>query len=990
MVTNPLKYKFNQFLIILLFLVTCFTFGQTQEDIKKITADYDLANLKQKEIYYKNKSEAEKQKAIVAALKNNWPIRTENPNGSISELMRLSPEGLPIYYSTDNVNAAKATRANHLNSGGSLDLNLNGQGMVARVWDGGNVRTTHNAFGGRVAIIDDSSNPATILHATHVTGTMVASGLPATVKGMASEATARTFNWTNDLAEVYAEVQLGMLVSNHSYGVPITSGPAATPTILPAYYIGGYFNASFEWDEAAYNAPYYLAVMSAGNEGNNNDNADPIAYGFDKLTGEKGAKNNLTVANCQDVTVATNGTVTGVININSSSSQGPTDDLRIKPDITGNGTALTSTSNSGDSATAVLTGTSMASPNVAGSLLLLQQHYKNLSNSFMRAATLKGLACHTADDAGVVGPDPVFGWGLLNCKAAAETITNNGLSTWISENNLSSGQTFSLDVIASGTAPLVASITWTDLPGAITTNITTPNLTTPALVNDLDIRITRNGAVYFPWKLTSDFSTPVRNADNNVDNVELVKLDVPAAGLYTITVTNKRNLVSGNQRYSLVVTGLSSNFSINSTSDNLTVCANNNAVYTFNYVQVGAGTTTFSAVDLPVGAVATFSPATMSANGVVTMVVSNLTNVVPNEYVIGIKGISANETETRFKSLRIYSGTFQPVALQTPTDNQSGLSTSTILKWNSQQNAITYQVQVSAVPNFSSFVLNTQVTTTQQSIADLSQATRYYWRVLPQNSCGTAVANNATVYTFTTGTLVCNLTFTATDFSTATIAAVPNSQASVPLTITGGYNIGDLNVNMSINHTYIQDMTITLVGPAAIGSPIITLLRQPCGDNDNINCTMDDSGTTPACSGIPAITGLIAPETQLSSLNSLPADGVWILKINDPYNGDGGVVNSFSIDLCRTQNVLSVKSNPILQSSVYPNPTKGTVNIKIPSLTDIATIKVYDIQGRQIFSTITNQIDTSFAIDNFQDGLYLVTIGNEQESITKKIVLKRN
>lgn len=991
MINNLQKFKFNQILLVLLFLFSCLTFGQTQEDIKKITADYDLANLKQKEIFYKNKAEAEKQKAIAVALKNNWPIRTENPDGSISELMRLSPEGLPIYYTTDNVNAARATRANHLNSGGSLGLNLNGQGMVARVWDGGNVRTTHNAFGGRVAVIDDSSNPATILHATHVTGTMVASGLPASVKGMAAEATARTFNWTNDLAEVYAETQLGMLVSNHSYGVPITSGTAPNTTVLPAYYIGGYFNESFEWDEAAYNAPYYLAVMSAGNEGNNNDNADPLVYGFDKLTGEKGAKNNLTVANCQDVTVATNGTVSSTITINTSSSQGPTDDFRIKPDITGNGTALTSTSNAGDAATASLTGTSMASPNVAGSLLLLQQHYKNLTNSFMRAATLKGLACHTADDAGIQGPDPIFGWGLLNCKAAAEAITNNGLSSWVSENNLNSGQTFSFDVNASGTAPLVASITWTDLPGAVTTNTTSPNLPTPALVNDLDIRITKNTTVYFPWKLTPDFSIPAaRNGDNNVDNVELVKLDVPAAGLYTITVTNKRNLVSGKQRYALVVTGLSSNFSINSTSDNLTVCASNNAVYTFNYVQTGAGTTTFSAIDLPAGAVATFSPATMSANGVVTMTISNLTNVAPNEYVLGIKGTSANETETRFKSLRIYSGTFQAVALQSPTDNQSGLSTSTILKWNSQQNAITYQVQVSAAPNFSTFVLNTQVTATQQSVSGLSQATRYYWRVLPQNNCGTALANNATVYTFATGTLVCNLTFTATDYSTASIASVPNSQASVPLTITGGYNIGDLNVNISINHTYVQDMTITLVGPAAIGSPIITLLRQPCGDNDNINCTMDDGGTTPACSGVPAIFGLIAPITELSSLNSLPADGIWTLKVNDPYNGDGGAVNSFSIDLCRIQNVLSVISNPILQSSVYPNPTEGTVNITIPSLTETATIKLFDIQGRQIFSTTTNQIDSSFGIENLQDGLYLVTIGNEQGSITKKIVLKRN
>ena len=33
--------------------------------------------------------------------------------------------------------------------------------------------------------------------------------------------------------------------------------------------------------------------------------------------------------------------------------------------------------------------------------------------------------------------------------------------------------------------------------------------------------------------------------------------------------------------------------------------------------------------------------------------------------------------------------------------------------------------------------------------------------------------------------------------------------ASVSLNITGGYTIGDINVNMNITHTYVQDMTIT-------------------------------------------------------------------------------------------------------------------------------------------------------------------------------------
>ncbi len=47
----------------------------------------------------------------------------------------------------------------------------------------------------------------------------------------------------------------------------------------------------------------------------------------------------------------------------------------------------------------------MANPNVAGSLALLQQYHREIYGSFMLAATLKGLAIHTAADLDEPGPD---------------------------------------------------------------------------------------------------------------------------------------------------------------------------------------------------------------------------------------------------------------------------------------------------------------------------------------------------------------------------------------------------------------------------------------------------------------------------------------------------------------------------------------------------------------------------------------------------------
>jgi hypothetical protein len=558
------------YVLIFLFFSVLLGNAQNSQQIQEITKSYDLNAIKLLQGKIKATEDIDRQFAIETANKNGWPIRIDLENGGVEELIKIDPKGFPIYRRTDNVDAAVSTRTNFINSGGGLGLNIDGQGMVARVWDGGTVRRTHNGFGSRVQTIDDAAGTTFNDHATHVTGTIIASPwnvASENIKGMAPLANAKTYNWTNDLSEALSEVALGMLVSNHSYGVAVSA-------TIPAWYIGSYVDSSRDWDQTAYLAPYYLPVFSAGNDGNNNLNATPIAPGFDKLIGDKVAKNVLTVANSSDAIIFPDGTLASV-NISSDSSQGPSDDRRIKPDIAGNGQGLTSLTALNNTSINTFSGTSMAAPNVSGTLLLLQQYHYSLHNVFMKAATLKGIACHTADDAGNVGPDPRFGWGLLNAKKAAETIRDNGLNSWVSENVLNQGQTYTMTVNSSGgpNNPLIASITWTDLPGVANNGSRPANDLTKALVNDLDIRISNGSTTYFPWKLQSNpTDLAIRTADNDVDNVEVIKIDAPAAGNYTITISHKGNLSSGFQHYSLVITGLASNIAITSKSADVVAC----------------------------------------------------------------------------------------------------------------------------------------------------------------------------------------------------------------------------------------------------------------------------------------------------------------------------------------------------------------------------------------------------------------------------------
>ncbi len=537
---------------LLAFLLICFSastiMAQTPQQRSTIKGTYDQQKLNNLSIDFANQEKVEKERAVSLAQANGWELQVQLEDGRYAELQKVTADGYPIYYVTYNVDAAKSTRADHLNSGGSLGLNLNGQNMIAHVWDGGLARATHQEYDGaggsnRFSIGDGSTTQN--FHAGHVTGTIIASGVQAQAKGMAPHARAVGYDWNSDLSEATSAAANGMLISNHSYGF--------RSDLVPDWYFGAYIADSRDWDNLMRNSPYYLMVVAAGNDGSTNYNGSPLSgnSAFDKLTGHSTSKNNMVVANAQDANVASNGDLIGV-SINGSSSEGPTDDFRIKPDITGNGTGVYSTYVSSNTAYNSITGTSMASPNVAGSLLLLQQHANNEFGNFMRAATLKGLALHTADDSGITGPDAVFGWGLMNTKRAAEAISGVDDISKIEELTLSNGQSYSVTVESDGSSPLLASISWTDLAGTANTGTTNDN--TAVLVNNLDIRVSKSGTTYLPYRLTGVNSNT--KGDNNVDPFERVDIN-NASGTYTITVTHKGSLSGGSQNFSLVVTGIS-------------------------------------------------------------------------------------------------------------------------------------------------------------------------------------------------------------------------------------------------------------------------------------------------------------------------------------------------------------------------------------------------------------------------------------------------
>lgn len=492
--------------------------------------------------------EAKQESANAKAARLGIPLRIVGPGGQISEIYDFEGDK-PVYRRTHNQNSAISGAVNLVYAS---PYNLGGSGIRVGVWDGGSIRATHQELTGRVSLKNGSAAIAD--HATHVAGTIGASGVQAAAKGMAPLAKIDSYDWFSDYTEM---LSAGMASASDTSRLPLSNHSYGYGALIAD--MGRYTNLTQGLDAVAASLPYYLSFWSAGN-----DQAD-TATGYQTISYTGLAKNVMTVGAVND---AVSGGVrsTAAATIADFSSEGPCDDGRIKPDVVANGVNLYSTLGTSNTAYGTYSGTSMASPSAMGAAALITQLYnREFSGQVMRASTLKALLIHTADDLGTAGPDYRFGWGLINAKAAADLILANKASLGspkISENSLSNAQnTRSVTYIWDGTSPIRATLCWTDPAGSVET---ASDSRTPNLVHNLDLKITGpTGTVFRPYVMpfvgtwsAANMTAAATTGKNDVDNVEQVYIPAPAqTGAYTLTVSVDGTLVTPSQYYSLVVTG---------------------------------------------------------------------------------------------------------------------------------------------------------------------------------------------------------------------------------------------------------------------------------------------------------------------------------------------------------------------------------------------------------------------------------------------------
>ena len=554
------------------------------------------------------------------------------------------------------------------------------------------------------------------------------------------------------------------------------------------------------------------------------------------------------------------------------SSRGPTDDGRVKPDLTAPGTHVQgpASQDPGFTGTGVCggatsmyyplgqtlytwsSGTSHSCPAVAGALSLAWNYYGTVLSPGNTAspAMLKALLTNSSrylDGVATGGnlPHNAQGWGSVDLS----TFTDGSARHLVDQTATfgATGETHAITgLVADALRPFRVTLAWTDAPGSPTGN---------AYVNDLDLEVTVGGVTYKGNVFAGAVSVPGGAADPR-NNIEGVFLPTGASGPVSIRIVAAN--VAGD--------GVPGNADVTD-QDFALVAANFNQALT-PVLQAGAATVLVEQFCAP-------------TNGVPD----------PNEVVtldLTVNNIGSAATANAVGTLLPTGGVITPDGPHTYGGIPVG---------GSATQSFTFRVDPTAACG-GSITLSLQI---QDGASKLGTVT---WSI----PLGVA-STGAPVTTGYVGPAV----------------AIPDNSAlgvDVGLTVTGVIGtIGDLvfsfdrdpsgvcsagigDASAGLDHTWVGDLIVKLTSPAGT---TVTLMSRAGGTGNSGNnfcdTVLDDAGIAPIQTIVPAgapYTGIYAPNSPLSAFDGEDPNGTWVLNVSDNQGVDTGSVRRFSMVITPT------------------------------------------------------------------------------------------
>ncbi|MFM7895659.1 MAG: reprolysin-like metallopeptidase, partial [Flavobacterium sp.] len=396
----------------------------------------------------------------------------------------------------------------------------------------------------------------------------------------------------------------------------------------------------------------------------------------------------------------------------------------------------------------------------------------------------------------------------------------------------------------------------------------------------VDIYLSTNGGTSFPILLASKVPN---------DGSEIITIPDNVGTTNRIMVKGWDNIFFDVSNTNFAITAPVSTMSIAfngiENEQNKSICQGSTINYTIKYEALAgfSGVTTFSVTGNPSGTTVTFSPTSISTSGDVTMTISNTSGITPGFYGLNVTATSGAVTKSAVYYMDLLNANFSVPTLTSPVNNAVGQGVNLNLTWVADPNASLYDVQVATDLDFLNIISSGTSSTNSYAVSGLTEGTIYYWRVLPKNMGCSGIFSTA--FKFTTGVIDCPSSISSSNVP-LTIGTTANVTINSTLNVPAGGTISDVNITMNVTHTWINDLTATLISPSGTQ---VQIFARPCVSSNirNIVATFDDSGADVVCGTNPGISGVVKSSQLLSAFNGQNSTGTWTLRIVDSFSQDG-------------------------------------------------------------------------------------------------------
>jgi subtilisin-like proprotein convertase family protein/protocatechuate 3,4-dioxygenase beta subunit len=134
--------------------------------------------------------------------------------------------------------------------------------------------------------------------------------------------------------------------------------------------------------------------------------------------------------------------------------------------------------------------------------------------------------------------------------------------------------------------------------------------------------------------------------------------------------------------------------------------------------------------------------------------------------------------------------------------------------------------------------------------------------------------------------------------------------------------LSDVNVTLTINHSWDEDLDVFLVSP---NGTRIELFTDVGGNGDHfVRTTLDDEALQAITGGLAPFTGSFRPEGSLAALDGQDPNGTWTLEVSDDAQFDTGTLQNWSLTLTTSEPTTVTDSNGNFS---FLNLPAGTFNV---------------------------------------------------------------